>query len=160
MSIKVTLEGTTPVSRLIRTLSFCGSHVANALTNSIVKFSLYNTLDGSLKLSQYQIKELRNNLLCFRLGSKKQIQVKGVKSSTIERKYLKPSTVTVLKGPQKSMWIRSKAERVKLLLETKDNHLCFTRWQIEQWKSLQETDFKCKILDICWRILGDGWPSL
>ena len=59
-----------------------------------------------------------------------------MQSSTIERKYRKPSKVDLAIVPQMSQWISWKGNSVLLALVGKWNLLCLARRQIKhEWKS-------------------------
>lgn len=65
-----------------------------------------------------------------------------VQSSTKVKKYLKPSTDSILKGPQMSKWIKSNGLDARLLWETYANLFCLAKGLILQCEAVDETDFK------------------
>ena len=62
----------------------------------------------------------------------KYTQVALVASSTIVKKYLKPSKVGVEYGPQTSIWSKSKVELLRLLLKGKGKRFFLAKGQIPQ----------------------------
>lgn len=99
----------------------------------------------------------RTSLLCFR----KYIHVTLEQSSTMVRKYLKPSTEVTEKEPQKSKWIRSKGLSARLLWKVKARHFCFARWHVLQCdQSLRWALGKERASERTWIFEKEGWPSL
>ena len=80
-----------------------------------------------------------------------------VASSTIVRKYLKPSWVALAKGPHTSQWIKSKAWLDKWLELGKCNLLCFaigqTTHYLFEWKK-GTSDIQC------WSFASETCPNL
>ena len=83
-----------------------------------------------------------------------------VASSTMVRKYLKPSWVDLVKGPQTSQWIRSKAFLDKWLKKGKGKRFCFAMGQRAQ--SLLLCTLPTSRIQSCkaWSLAFEACPSL
>ena len=83
-----------------------------------------------------------------------------VASSTMVRKYLKPSWVDLAKRPQTSQWIRSKAFSDKWLKKGKGNHFCLAMGQSAQ--SLLLCTLLTSRIQLCktWSFAFEACPSL
>ena len=78
-------------------------------------------------------------------------------STTVEKKWY-PSIVGECKGPQMSMWSKSKGLGDKWLWDEKGNRFCFARGQIEQW-SRELHKGSCNFSFINFSLAKEGCPS-
>ena len=83
-----------------------------------------------------------------------------VKSSTIVKKNLKPSTVLVANGPQRSQWSKSKGLVETWVLAVKGSFFCFEKWQISQQEVILLILTSCTSCFNNWSLEWDGCPNL
>ena len=90
----------------------------------------------------------------------KYTQVHLVKSSTIVKKNLKPSTVLVANGPQSSQWSKLKALVETWVLAVKGSLFCFEKWQMSQQEAVLLILTSCTSCFNNWSLEWDRCPNL